>query len=96
MNTPRRVGFLAIALIAFALGINILGIIIFIIGTAFSTNVFAEGDLGRGEAKYKVCAACHGENGEGRKIANAPRISGQHSWLSLIHISEPTRPERIS
>ena len=56
------------------------GIIIFVIGTAFSTNVFAEGDLGRGEAKYKVCAACHGENGEGRKIANAPRISGQHSW----------------
>ena len=56
------------------------GIIIFVLGTAFSTNVFAEGDLGRGEAKYKVCAACHGENGEGRKIANAPRISGQHSW----------------
>ena len=28
MNTPRRVGFLAIALIAFVLGINILGIII--------------------------------------------------------------------
>ena len=28
MNTPRRIGFLAIALIAFALGINILGIII--------------------------------------------------------------------
>ena len=56
------------------------GIIIFVLGTAFSTNVFAEGDLGRGKAKYKVCAACHGENGEGRKIANAPRISGQHSW----------------
>jgi len=56
------------------------GIIIFVLGTTFSTNVFAEGDMGRGEAKYKVCAACHGENGEGRKIANAPRISGQHSW----------------
>ena len=56
------------------------GIIIFVLGTAFSTNVFAEGDLGRGEAKYMVCAACHGENGEGRKIANAPKISGQHSW----------------
>ena len=56
------------------------GIIIFVLGTAFSTNVFAEGDVVRGKAKYKVCAACHGENGEGRKIANAPRISGQHSW----------------
>ena len=29
------------------------GIIIFVLGTAFSTNVFAEGDLGRGEAKYR-------------------------------------------
>ena len=28
MNTPRRLGFLAIALVAFVLGINILGIII--------------------------------------------------------------------
>ncbi len=56
------------------------GIIIFVLGTTFSTYVFAEGDMGRGEAKYKVCAACHGENGEGRKIANAPKISGQHSW----------------
>lgn len=56
------------------------GIIIFVLGTAFSTNVFAEGDVVRGKAKYKVCAACHGENGEGRKTANAPRISGQHSW----------------
>ena len=56
------------------------GIIIFVLGIAFSTNVFAEGDVVRGKAKYKVCAACHGENGEGRKTANAPRISGQHSW----------------
>ena len=58
----------------------IAGIIIFVLGIAFSTNVFAEGDVVRGKAKYKVCAACHGENGEGRKTANAPRISGQHSW----------------
>jgi len=56
------------------------GIIIFVLGTTFSTNVFAEGDLGRGEAKYKVCAACHGETVEGRNSANAPKISGQHSW----------------
>jgi len=35
------------------------GKIIFYLGTTFSTNVFAEGDMRRGEAKYKVCAACH-------------------------------------
>jgi cytochrome c553 len=56
------------------------GIIIFVLGTAFSTNVFAEGDMGRGKAKYNVCAACHGENGEGKKYTNAPKIAGQQSW----------------
>ena len=56
------------------------GLIILALGTVFSMNVFAEGDLTRGEASYKVCVACHGENGGGRKITNAPRIAGQQSW----------------
>ena len=56
------------------------GIIILVLGTVFSADVFAEGDTERGEAKYKVCIACHGENGGGRKITNAPRIAGQQSW----------------
>ena len=56
------------------------GLVILALGTVFSMNVFAEGDLTRGEASYKVCVACHGENGGGRKITNAPRIAGQQSW----------------
>ena len=56
------------------------GLIILALGTLFSMNVFAEGDLTRGEASYKVCVACHGENGGGRKVTNAPRIAGQQSW----------------
>ena len=46
----------------------------------FSINVFAEGNVNRGKAKYKVCIACHGENGGGIKITNAPRIAGQKAW----------------
>ena len=56
------------------------GFIILALGTVFSTNVLAEADLNRGEANYKVCIACHGENGGGTKITNAPRLAGQQAW----------------
>ena len=52
----------------------------FFIFSTFSSNIFAVGDILRGKEKYKVCASCHGNNGEGNKISNAPRISGQQSW----------------
>ena len=56
------------------------GIFNSVIGTIISMNVYAVGNAERGKAKYKVCIACHGENGGGIKIANAPRIAGQYSW----------------
>jgi len=31
-------------------------------------------------AQYAVCAACHGQQGEGMVILNAPKISGQSEW----------------
>ena len=34
----------------------------------------------RGEAFYKVCAACHGEDGAGNSDTQAPRLAGQHPW----------------
>jgi len=63
------------------------GFIILALGTVFSTNALAEADLNRGEANYKVCIACHGENGGGRKITNAPRISGQQAWYLTRQIN---------
>ena len=56
------------------------GILTFVLGSLVSTILFAEGNVKRGEKKYKVCVACHGENGGGLKITNAPRIAGQESW----------------
>ena len=56
------------------------GLIILALGTMFSAVLFAKGDKERGREKYKVCVACHGENGGGKKINNAPKISGQMSW----------------
>ena len=33
-----------------------------------------------GAAQYAVCTACHGQQGEGLKALNAPKISGQEPW----------------
>ncbi|MEQ8860599.1 MAG: c-type cytochrome [Pseudomonadales bacterium] len=37
-------------------------------------------DVAAGQAAYAVCAACHGQQGEGNAALNAPRIAGQESW----------------
>ena len=39
-----------------------------------------EGDATLGKAQYGVCAACHGQNGEGLQALNAPKIAGQSEW----------------
>jgi cytochrome c oxidase subunit II len=33
-----------------------------------------------GAAQYAVCAACHGQQGEGMQALNAPKIAGQEPW----------------
>ena len=33
-----------------------------------------------GAAQYAVCAACHGQQGEGMQAVNAPKIAGQDPW----------------
>ncbi len=39
-----------------------------------------EGDLQRGAALYRSCAACHGASGQGNRGFNAPRLAGQNDW----------------
>ncbi len=38
------------------------------------------GNAAIGEAQYAVCAACHGQQGEGLAALNAPKIAGQSGW----------------
>lgn len=33
-----------------------------------------------GQARYAVCAACHGASGEGNQTLNAPKLAGQGAW----------------
>lgn len=38
------------------------------------------GDPAAGKAKYQVCVACHGANGEGNQALGAPALAGQEDW----------------
>lgn len=38
------------------------------------------GDPVLGQAQYAVCAACHGQQGEGLVALNGPKIAGQEDW----------------
>ena len=38
------------------------------------------GDAVVGKVQYTVCAACHGQNGEGMQALNAPKLAGQSEW----------------
>lgn len=37
-------------------------------------------DLAAGQNAYAVCSSCHGAQGEGNALLNAPRLAGQEAW----------------
>lgn len=37
-------------------------------------------DAAAGKGAYAVCAACHGQQGEGNVAMNAPQLAGQEGW----------------
>ena len=39
-----------------------------------------KGDAKAGKVAYAICQACHGANGEGSKVLNAPKLAGQQDW----------------
>ncbi len=59
---------------------SLISFILFVFLLNNSIFVFAEGDPEKGKELFKICAACHGQNGEGNKALNAPANSGQNEW----------------
>ncbi len=45
-----------------------------------------KGNPVRGEARYQVCAACHGKNAEGNQQLQAPPLSGASDWYLLTQL----------
>lgn len=37
-------------------------------------------DATAGQASYQICKACHGPNGAGQQMMNAPALAGQFDW----------------
>ncbi|MGI9204640.1 MAG: c-type cytochrome [Woeseiaceae bacterium] len=48
--------------------------------TFAETQQSTAGNAAVGAAQYAVCAACHGQQGEGLQALNAPKIAGQEPW----------------
>ena len=48
--------------------------------TFVDTQAVQPGNASIGAAQYAVCAACHGQQGEGLQALNSPKIAGQEDW----------------
>ena len=44
------------------------------------------GDAFKGQALYAVCQACHGPDGKGNDLLNAPSLVNQHDWYHLTQL----------
>lgn len=55
--------------------------------TFAETQAVAAGNAQVGAAQYAVCAACHGQQGEGLLALNAPKLSGQGAWYMRNQIN---------
>jgi len=52
------------------------------------------GDTRKGEKHYASCAACHGQEGQGSKVLNAPRLAGQSDWYLVRQLENYQRGVR--
>ncbi len=62
--------------------------------TFAATMAIARGDPAAGQAAFAPCLACHGPQGEGNQVLNAPRLAGQNAWYlsrQLRHFREGVR-----
>ena len=59
---------------------KIAGAWVLILAASGATTALAEADLERGKQFFQVCVACHGANGEGNQLLNAPANGGQNVW----------------
>ena len=47
----------------------------------------AAGDAEKGKALFAICSACHGANGEGNQLLNAPANAGQDEWYVIRQLN---------
>lgn len=52
------------------------------------------GDAVKGKALYAVCAACHGDKGQGIEAMSGPRLAGQNDWYMVNQIKKFKQKQR--
>jgi len=66
---------------------SIILVIVFLATTALFLQAGegqASGDVSKGKTHYRaICATCHGQNAEGQRALNAPKLAGQHDWYLI-------------
>ena len=62
---------------------KIAGAWVLILAASGAATALAEADLERGKQFFQVCVACHGANGEGNQLLNAPANAGQNVWYVM-------------
>ncbi|MCO4781062.1 MAG: c-type cytochrome [Candidatus Cloacimonetes bacterium] len=67
---------------------------LFLLTSIFLPTSSANDALAQGKASYAVCASCHGQQGEGQKLTNSPRISHLSSWYLTSSIKKFKTNER--
>lgn len=55
---------------------------------ALTFHSFGAGDATKGQALYKACIQCHGDNGRGNPTQEAPSIAGQYDWYIVSSINQ--------
>ncbi len=59
---------------------NLRGMVFALAITVSPALAFAAGDPVEGKKAYAICGTCHGQNAEGNRAMNAPRLAGQEGW----------------
>jgi cytochrome c oxidase subunit 2 len=55
--------------------------------TFTQTQNAVAGNADVGKAQYTVCAACHGDQAQGNRDLNAPKLSGQAAWYLIRQLN---------
>ena len=55
----------------------------FLVTSTIIISAQQTGNPEKGKALYAICVTCHGQQGEGNKDLNSPRLTGQHDWYLI-------------
>ena len=71
-----------------ALSKSPLGLVVILAALAFASGPALAQGTARGETLFEVCSTCHGEDGEGIRLFDAPAIAGMGEWYIAAQLEK--------